>query len=138
MRCPRQDAKDFPSLLTYLVKLDKHNIQVSYSNFTSTLKNHLLCSFISGLSWRWSLFPFLTQQTELRVVKRCCCCFLVTQLCPTLCDPMDWNPSGFSVHEISQARILKWVAISFSGVSKAWISSKEETTQSRIVPIPMK
>ena len=25
LRCPRQDAKDFPSLLTYLVKLDKHN-----------------------------------------------------------------------------------------------------------------
>ena len=25
LRCPRQDAEDFPSLLTYLVKLDKHN-----------------------------------------------------------------------------------------------------------------
>ena len=25
LRCPRQDAKDFPSLPTYLVKLDKHN-----------------------------------------------------------------------------------------------------------------
>ena len=29
-------------------------------------------------------------------------------------DPMDCNPSGFSVHGISQARILEWVAISFS------------------------
>ena len=30
------------------------------------------------------------------------------------CDPLDCNPSDFSVHGISQARILKWVAISFS------------------------
>ena len=38
---------------------------------------------------------------------------LVTQSCPTLCDPMDCSPLG-SVHGISQARILEWVAISFS------------------------
>ena len=34
--------------------------------------------------------------------------------CPTLCNPMDCSPSGFSVHEIFQARILEWVAIPFS------------------------
>ena len=28
--------------------------------------------------------------------------------------PMDWSPAGSSVHGISQARILEWVAISFS------------------------
>ena len=37
------------------------------------------------------------------------------QLCPTFCNPMDSNPPGSSVHRILQARILKWVAISFSG-----------------------
>ena len=42
------------------------------------------------------------------------CCFLVAKPCPTLCDPMDCSPLGFSVHGISQARILEWVAISFS------------------------
>ena len=31
--------------------------------------------------------------------------------CPTLCDPMDCNPPGSSVHGILQARILEWVAI---------------------------
>ena len=36
------------------------------------------------------------------------------QLCPTLCDPMDSSPPGSSVHSILQARILEWVAISFS------------------------
>ena len=38
----------------------------------------------------------------------------VTQSSPTLCDPMDCNLPGSSVHGIFQARILKWVAISFS------------------------
>ena len=33
---------------------------------------------------------------------------------PTLCDPVDRSPPGSSVHGILQARILEWVAISFS------------------------
>ena len=39
---------------------------------------------------------------------------LVTQSCPTLCDPMDCNPLGSSVHRFTQARILEGVAISYS------------------------
>ena len=39
---------------------------------------------------------------------------LVTQWCLTLCDPMDYNLPGSSVHGVFQARILEWVAISFS------------------------
>ena len=38
----------------------------------------------------------------------------ITKLCPTLCDPTDCSPPGSSVHGISQARILEWVAISSS------------------------
>ena len=38
----------------------------------------------------------------------------VAQLCPTLCDPMDCSLPGSSVHRIFQARVLEWVAISFS------------------------
>ena len=34
--------------------------------------------------------------------------------CPTLCDPMNYSSPGSSVHGIFQARILEWVAISFS------------------------
>ena len=41
-------------------------------------------------------------------------CSLVTQSCPTLYDPMDYSSLGSSIYGISQARILKWVAISFS------------------------
>ena len=38
----------------------------------------------------------------------------VAQTCPTLCDPMDCSLPGFSVQGIFQARVLEWVAISFS------------------------
>ena len=38
----------------------------------------------------------------------------VAQSYPTLCDPMDCSPPMSSVHGILQARILEWVAISFS------------------------
>ena len=40
----------------------------------------------------------------------------VAQSCPTLCDPMDCSLPSSSVHGILQARILEWVAISFSRV----------------------
>ena len=36
------------------------------------------------------------------------------QLYPTLCDPIDCSPPGSPVPGILQARILEWVAISFS------------------------
>ena len=38
----------------------------------------------------------------------------VGQSWPTLCDPMDCNLLGSSVHGIVQARVLEWVAIPFS------------------------
>ena len=39
---------------------------------------------------------------------------LVTQLCLTVCNPMDRSLPGSSVREILQAGILKWVARPFS------------------------
>ena len=39
---------------------------------------------------------------------------LVAQLCPTLCDPMNWSLPGSSDLGISQATTLEWVAIPFS------------------------
>ena len=43
--------------------------------------------------------------------KCCCCCLSVSQV--RLSDPMDYRLPDSSVHGILQARILKWVAISF-------------------------
>ena len=52
---------------------------------------------------------------------------LVTQLCLTLCNPIDYSSPGFSVHGILQARILAWRAVPFAKVSswlfdQTWVS----------------
>ena len=44
-------------------------------------------------------------------------CVLVTQSCPTLCNPLDCSSTGSSIHGFLQARILEWVALSLSGRS---------------------
>ena len=53
-----------------------------------------------------------------------------TQSCPTLCVPMDCSLPGSSIHGIFQARILEWVAISFSRRSSR---PRDGTQVSRIV-----
>ena len=55
------------------------------------------------------------------------CEMSVTQFCLTLCDPMDYSTTGFSVYGILQARILEWVAVPFSKGSsqprdQPWVS----------------
>ena len=55
---------------------------------------------------------------------------LVTQSCLTLCNPMDCRLPGSSVHGIFQARVLEWVAISFSRGS-SW--PRDRTQVSHIV-----
>ena len=55
---------------------------------------------------------------------------LLTQSCPTLCDPMDCSLPGSSVHGMSQARILEWGAISFSRGS----SRPKANNTSAIIP----
>ena len=52
----------------------------------------------------------------------------VIQSCSTLCDPMDCSLPGSSIHGIFQARILEWVAISFSRSSQ----SRDQTQVSHI------
>ena len=58
----------------------------------------------------------LRQVQHLEVSRRpeFCVCVLVTQSCPTLCDPMDCGLPVSSVHGILRARTLEWVAISYS------------------------
>ena len=95
-------------------------------------------NFLLFLTWKWRLtnlpkaFHLVTDEanstttkwmgvqrwpnciTEIQgVLPNSLMCTCV-QLCLILCNPMDWNPPGSSVHEISQGRVQKWVAISFS------------------------
>ena len=53
----------------------------------------------------------------------------VYSVCPTLWDPMHCSPPGSSVHEISQTRILEWVAISSSKWS-SWCRDGTHVSQS--------
>ena len=51
------------------------------------------------------------------------------QFYPTLCDPVDCSPPGSSIHRILQARVLEWVASSFSRGSS---QPRDQTQVSRI------
>ena len=91
-------------------------------------------SFCSRINhWLLSLFSFnwiivdLQYCVSFRWVAKGFSYFLVTKLCLTLCDRMDYYLPGSSVHGILQARILEWAAISFSRGSSCsrdwtWVS----------------
>ena len=55
----------------------------------------------------------------------------VTQLRPTLCNPLDYSLPGSCVHENSQERMLKWVAISYSKWSSVQFSHSVVSDSSR-------
>ena len=57
-----------------------------------------------------------TQRTDLWTQwgKDIACYAKSLQSCLTLCDPMDYDPTGSSVHGILQVRIVEWVATSSS------------------------
>ena len=60
------------------------------------------------------LLAYFVIKLHVRIKKLYCCSCLVSKSFPTLCNPVDCSPPGSSVYGISQARILEWIAISFS------------------------
>ena len=102
--------RDFSSESALHIRWPKYwnfNFSTSPSNKYSTLISFMIVWMISLLS---------------KGLSR-----VLVQSCLTLCDPMDCSLLGFSVHRILQARILEWVASSFSrGFSRpsdqTWIS----------------
>ena len=80
-------------------------------------------------SFQLSVRPPQTTMLHLFFLGMASCTMLyeVAQSCPTLCDPMDCSLQCSSVHGIIQARVLEWVAISFSRGSsqprdRTWVS----------------
>ena len=69
----------------------------------------------------------MAHEKTLNIINHAGLC-LVARSCSTICDPMDCNPPGSSVHGILQARTLEWVAIPFSGGSS---QSRDQTQVSR-------
>ena len=57
----------------------------------------------------------------------------VAQSCPTVCDPMNCSLPGSSVHGIFQARVLEWVAISFSRTATQTFASVFTCTWASLV-----
>ena len=69
----------------------------------------LWASVLSSL--KWDITNLIVRVQRTKQVKHLYVCVLVTQLCLTLCNPLDCSPPGFSVHAIFQARVLEWVAM---------------------------
>ena len=65
-------------------------------------------------TWYAAVHGVAESQTQLSDWTETELLLLSCQSCPTLCDPIDGSPRGSSVPGILQARILEWVAISFS------------------------
>ena len=71
--------------------------------------------FLESLPWfTWFKQP---SHKQLYPPLLLCCCCLVAKSCPTVCNPLDCSLPASSVHGISQAWILEWVAVPFSGGS---------------------
>ena len=107
----------FIAMQSYLKKQEKHRID----NLTFHLKqleegeqkNHKVSRSKEIIKIRAEINEKETKQTIAKINK-VKSESEVTQLCPTLIDPMDCSLPGSSVHGIFQARVLEWDAIAFS------------------------
>ena len=108
MLCSLDCSHDYP----------KPYLGVSFKQYSiwwnlRTMKKYGQCfSFGKYLTQKflYEPLPLNTWKTVLHSLHACS----AAHSCLTLCDPMDCSPLGSSIHGISQARILEWVAISFS------------------------
>ena len=96
-------------MLDFVIQYHKSAMGVHDSVFS--VPKFSFGSFLQFLFLFWDLFFFHSSQVCFPVR---CMCAKSFQLCPTLCNPMDCSLPGFSVHRILQARILEWVAVSYS------------------------
>ena len=62
----------------------------------------------------FSIWWFSTRFCGVTILNNTTTTTKLLQSCPTLCDPIEGSPPGSPVSGILQARILEWVAISFS------------------------
>ena len=81
--------------------------QILYSNLKHIDSVQLLANLL------------MSEPRSLHLVWVCWLCLMdflpvCAQSCPTVCGPMDCTQRGSSLHGIFQARILEWVAISYS------------------------
>ena len=103
--------------------------ELSITDFFNLLTKKVLCFFLLPLPVKCQLLspvrPFATPWTvdlpdfsvhgilQARILEWVYVCALVTQSCPTLCNPTNRSPQSSSFHGIPQARILECVVILF-------------------------
>ena len=78
-------------------------------DITLPTKVHLVKAMVS---------PAVTYGCEIWNIKKAAATAKSLQSSPTMCDPIDGSPPGSPVPGILQARVLEWVAISFSNAWK--------------------
>ena len=106
-----------PAFSVYFLACSHNPFILSKAKFHFTL-SQLLFSWHREIMVPWGLDAWIQSQAA-KASKLSNSSFhgksvgvLVTQSCPTLCDPMDYSSPGSSVHGILQAkRILEWVAL---------------------------
>ena len=132
------------SELTEFSKVTWHKANFMFARkeqTTETLKFHIICrerKLISGclepvvgtgINTGWGkreqtgvmeVFYILivVMSSQMYTCKCTCECMLSCFSLVQLCDPMDCSQAGSSVHEILQAKILEWVAISFPNLTE--------------------
>ena len=85
------------------------------TNLDSTLKSRDITLPTKVHLVKAMVFPVVMYGCESWTVKKPAAAAAKSlQSCLTLCDPIDGSPPGSPIPRILQARILEWVAISFS------------------------
>ena len=122
-------SNEHPGLISF--RMDWLDLLAVQGTLKSLLQHHsskasiLQCSafFIIQLS-----HPYMTAAAVAAAAKS-------LQSCPTLCNPIDSSPLGSSVPGILQARILEWVAISFSNAWK-WKVKGKSLSRAQLLTTP--
>ena len=85
----------------------------------------LISSYFLNITEKWVKIFFLLHAAAAKSL----------QSCPTLCDPIDGSPPGSPVPGIPQAKILEWVAISFSNAWE-WKVKVKLLSRARLLATP--
>ena len=119
-------SKEIPGLISF--RMDWLDLLAVQGTLKNLLQHHsskasiLPCSAFLAVQLS---HPYMTTGKTIALTRRKVMSLLLNMLsaaagakslqsCPTLCYPMDCSLSESSIHGISHARILEWVAISFS------------------------
>ena len=116
-------SKEHPGLISF--RMDWLDLVEVQGTLKSLLQHH---GSKASILWCSAFFtvqlshPYMTTGKTIALTRRTCVgkvmsllfhmlSRLITQSCPTLCNPMDCSPPGSSVHGILQARVLEWGAM---------------------------